>query len=555
MGLLNSLMRLYYTVKPLRLEQIWYRARYKLRPLRKLNIPVYRAGNRTWRWQGFEISNQSYFGDGKVCFLNKDKQIKTASDWNNSVFGKLWLYNLHYFDDLNAHGSLSRKAEQFLFIKRWISENPPMVGNGWEPYPTSLRLVNWIKWYNRSEVAETIIVDSVVAQTEALSRQLEFHILGNHLFANAKALVFAGCFLQGALADRYFQLGLRILDREIPEQFLADGAHFELSPMYHATLLWDMCDLVCLVRECRAPELKARDELWREVISRGIVWLRSMVHPDGEISFFNDATFGIAPTLYQLEQYAENLGCSPSQLVSPSSEMRVINNTSSGYITVDINGTHRAVLDLAKIGPDYQPGHAHADTLSFELSLFGQRVLVNSGISQYGQDDERHHQRSTSAHNTLEVDSENSSEIWAGFRVARRAHPFNIDVSNSDTQVMVSGCHDGFQRLTGKVIHCRKWVFEKNRLVVTDHISGNFRSACGRLYFHPDVKLRIVEVNRIKVTLPQGQDVIFFFEGVKELKIEESMWHPGFGLDRENRNICVYLSSNILTTHIGWGSH
>ena len=40
-------------------------------------------------------------------------------------------------------------------------------------------------------------------------------------------------------------------------------------------------------------------------------------------------------------------------------------------------------MDVALIGPNYQPGHAHADVLSFELSLFGQRLLVNIGTSEY----------------------------------------------------------------------------------------------------------------------------------------------------------------------------
>ena len=80
-----------------------------------------------------------------------------------------------------------------------------------------------------------------------------------------------------------------------------------------------------------------------------------------------------------------------------------------------------ALLDVAPVGPDYLPGHAHADTLSFELSLFGQRVLVNSGTSQYEAGPERSRQRGTAAHNTVIVDGHDSSEVWAGFRVARRA--------------------------------------------------------------------------------------------------------------------------------------
>ena len=40
-----------------------------------------------------------------------------------------------------------------------------------------------------------------------------------------------------------------------------------------------------------------------------------------------------------------------------------------------------AIFDVAPLGPDYLPGHGHADTLSFELSLFGHRFITNSGTS------------------------------------------------------------------------------------------------------------------------------------------------------------------------------
>ena len=63
----------------------------------------------------------------------------------------------------------------------------------------------------------------------------------------------------------------------------------------------------------------------------------------------------------------------------------------------------------------------HADNLSFEWSLGEQRVLVNSGTSLYGVSSERHRQRKTKSHNTVEIDGFDSSEIWSGFRVARRA--------------------------------------------------------------------------------------------------------------------------------------
>lgn len=301
-------------------------------------------------------------------------------------------------------------------------------------------------------------LQSIASQAQALLAQREFHILGNHLFANGKGLVFAGGFLAGPDADGWLVEGLEILDREIQEQFLSDGAHFELSPMYHAILLWDVCDLVNLANRSGLDELHKRAHQWRVVINRGLEWLVSMVHPDGNIPFFNDAAFGIAPTLLDLTAYAETLGCFTNY--RETAELSYKHNEASGYVTVRCGNASKALLDVARIGPDYQLGHAHADTLSFELSLFGQRVFVNSGTSQYGQDVERQRQRSTRAHNTVIVNGENSSEVWSGFRVARRARPRNLEIIQNTNKLTVSCEHDGYRRLSCKIIHHRQWDFE-----------------------------------------------------------------------------------------------
>ena len=230
MNFLKRAILYFLTIRYMRWEQVIYRMKYRFFPLRS----TVKTSNSTipncWRWSGPEISEQSFFDDGSVSFLNVRADFRDCLSWNDSRFEKLWLYNLHYFDDLNAVNNASRKAIQSELVIRWINENIRLEGNGWEPYPLSLRIVNWIKWYNRAGINNPQIILSLHQQAQALSKQLEYHILGNHLFANGKALVFAGCFLQGDLADSYLEIGLKILEREIPEQFLADGGHFELSP-------------------------------------------------------------------------------------------------------------------------------------------------------------------------------------------------------------------------------------------------------------------------------------------------------------------------------------
>ena len=66
--------------------------------------------------------------------------------WDGSQREKLWRYNQHYFDDLNAEGAADRQEWHSQLLSDWVANNPPGVGIGWDPYPVSLRVVNLVKW-------------------------------------------------------------------------------------------------------------------------------------------------------------------------------------------------------------------------------------------------------------------------------------------------------------------------------------------------------------------------------------------------------------------------
>jgi uncharacterized heparinase superfamily protein len=104
----------------------------------------------------------------------------------------------------------------------------------------------------------------------------------------------------------------------------------------------------------------------------------------------------------------------------------------------------------------------------FELSLFGQRVVVNSGTSQYGLGAERLRQRGTAAHSTVEVDGADSSEVWGGFRVARRARPFGLAITDEDQGLKVICAHDGYRRLEGQANSPSALVAGQHSLQVSD---------------------------------------------------------------------------------------
>jgi uncharacterized heparinase superfamily protein len=552
MSLATRLPRLWHTVRHLRPVQIYGRAWHRLHRPRVAHAPAPQmaAFERGWIACAREAS---MLGPTRFRLLNDEHEIG-ANDWNSARLPKLWLYNLHYFDDLNACGAASREHWHRDLIARWIADNPPPAGNGWEPYCLSLRIVNWIKWRCGGQLfgdaaRARAALDSLATQVRFLRGRLERHLLGNHLWANYKALLFAGAFFEGSEAVRWRELGLHGLRAQIGEQILADGGHFERSPMYHAILLEDLLDLVqlALVYPGAFPE---RDvQLWRDKARAMLSWLAVMTHPDGDIAFFNDAAHGIAPTLAQLQDYARALAIEPP----PASREPLQLLPQSGYARLQC-GEAVLICDVGEIGPDYLPGHAHADTLSFELSLRGRRVLVNAGISRYDIDPQRLWQRGTAAHNTVEIDGEDSSEVWSSFRVARRARPRAVAHGRDGEALWLSAAHDGYRRLKGRPLHRRRWVLTPRGLRIEDRIEGRFGEAVARLRVHPDFDT-------------DGHDIRCRDDGGdSELRLRwrseaagdaltPSRYHPGFGLSRACTVIETALDPRVgtATLVLDWG--
>jgi uncharacterized heparinase superfamily protein len=393
-------------------------------------------------------------------------------------------YNQHYFDDLCAFGAADRAEWHRALIARWIRECRPGKGTAWEPYPTSLRIVNWIKWLRAGNEPVPGMLDSLAAQARFLVKRLEWHLLGNHLFANAKALVFAGLFFDGPEAERWLGTGLAILDRELPEQVLGDGGHFERSPMYHALALEDLLDLMNAARSLAPAGSPVRERLqaWHGCASAMLHWLRCLQHPAGALGRFNDCAEGIAPPTVEIERLAGALGVE----APPAAGEGVHALQPSGYVRV-VRGPAVALLDVAPIGPDYLPGHAHADTLSFELSVYGRELVVNRGTSVYGTGPQRQRERGTAAHSTLQVGTADSSEVWAGFRVGRRARPGPLAVAGQ----AVECSHDGYAHLPGSPRHIRRWEFADDGLVVSDCVAPpSAEGAVARFHLAPGLVLQ-----------------------------------------------------------------
>ncbi|MGE0581156.1 MAG: heparinase II/III family protein [Steroidobacteraceae bacterium] len=475
--------------------------------------------------------------------LGETRVCTKATDWQAPGAQKLWIYNLHYFDDLNAREAQTRAQWHRNLLDRWVEENPLGHGIGWEPYPVSRRIVNWVKWAARGNVLTLACLQSLALQMRWLGGRLEYHILGNHLFANAKALVYAGLFFDGDEAERCYARGLKLVQQQLQEQVLADGGHFELSTMYHAVVLEDLLDLVNVLRAYgREPPGS-----WLTIVARMQRWLGLMNHPDGDIAFFNDAAFAVAPVAAQLDAYALRLG-----LPLPANESAaLVRLETSGYVRA-VAGPAFLLCDCAAVGPDHLPGHAHADTLSFELSLLGHRVLVNSGTSVYGTGAERQRQRGTAAHNTVVVNGCDSTEVWGGFRVARRARASLHGATSTGEGVIVDASHDGYRRQRGNNEHRRRWTLTEEFLCIEDQVTGNFDTAEACLHLHPDIGA--ILSTPFEVMLRHGSQSLgrITFEGAAAIDLVSGTWHPRFGATVSNLRIVARFAGATLVTRVLW---
>jgi uncharacterized heparinase superfamily protein len=328
-----------------------------------------------------------------------------------------------------------------------------------------------------------------------------------------------------------------IVLKELDEQFLPDGGHFELSPMYHALAMEDLLDLMNVSEAF--PGDFPRERIVAK-IRKGLAWLSDFTYSNGELANFNDTANGIAPSFAQLADYAGRLGFP----VHTGNDKPIWYHPESGYVVVSDELVH-LLMDVGRAGCDYIMAHAHADTLSFELSVRGHRLIVNSGISRYGVSEQRQRERGTGSHSTVEVDGKDSSEVWMGFRVARRAMPFGLDIrfNEEDGKCMVACSHDGYRRLKGRPVHRRTWRYNPSEgLFVKDEVIGACRRAVSRLYLHPEVEPRLVgsaiELHRLGERLAMVTARREDGDSIP-MDVKDSLFHRGFGDSVPNRCLVV----------------
>jgi uncharacterized heparinase superfamily protein len=167
-------------------------------------------------------------------------------------------------------------------------------------------------------------------------------------------------------------------------------------------------------------------------------------------------------------------------------------------------------LLLMDTGAPPPPGldlHAHAGTLSFEMSLGKERLVVNCGAYAGPNVGWRDAQRTTAAHSTLVIEDVNSSELLAGGGLGARPTTVTAERRESDGNVWVDAAHDGYQRVFA-LTHRRRLFLSSggDDLRGEDTLTGSgHRKFAVRFHLHPTVRASLVQGgSSVLLRLPSG---------------------------------------------------
>ena len=526
-------VRLYInTLRYLKASQIWHQAIFRLETVMKKVLGADRSLRKYYK-EGRPVllsppvpHKRTYLGNDEFCIINVCHKF---TEWDDDSMDALWLYNLNYMDFILQDDI--DKTEALGWIMRFIGDIPANSRFS-EPYPVSLRCMNWIKFVslNSDSVPEDKkrTIDTLLySQLKWLSRHTEKRLLANHYLENGFALLFGSVYFGDA---KLFAQADYILRSQLDEQILEDGAHCELSPMYHCIMTERVLDCVNLLSGQSyplGPKAEMLLSFLSSVASRMLGWLTAMVPADRNIPLFGDSALDIAVEPSALYEYAGRLNVKIEKGILGASGYRLI-----------ASELYNLWFDVGNVGLSYNAGHAHADTLSFIMDVMDKPFLVDSGVSTYNACDRRFYERSTEAHNTVCVNGRNSSSVWGAFRCAERC---SVTVLHDDDDY-ISASHNGF---AGYGVECFRSI-RKNAdgIVVEDRLCGDADNVTPEAFFYLSPNVRVIETDGDSVRTEVAD---IRFAGAYGIKVENVCVSERYNMLEQTSRIRVSFTQALTT--------
>ncbi len=453
------------------------------------------------------ISSEAYtrIREQRFSYLNHEIQFSSSINWTIEV-ERLWTYNLNYFDFLwELIANNQDPCDDFAFGKRlilhWIGNNKCKYDLPWDPYPTSLRIVNWIyfmhfywTFFNSRPEQKQVVLCSIVEQTEFLRKFMERDLMGNHLFENAKTLVLVGSLISCRYSRRWLVTGLKYIKRSIKNDFFQNGMHFERSPMYHRIVLIGLIEIYIVLSKTGKQVTGIRDLINKGVnISEkfGSTTIFSCLFHDSEayqnmnklhFHLRKDVLYGKCTFSGYWDLISKHVD-EYTRVQDKSVHSSAISINKEAFYKLIGDSSNGLIIDYGVPYPKHLAAHSHCSLTNYELYFDKKNIVIDSGVYTYKAGNDRNTFRSNVAHNVLSIDRINQSEIWSSFRCGRRSKLILCEETRFANDVFV---HVKFRDYKGNV-YGRLFFFNNDAaLVVIENILSKKPIKNMRSYVHLD---------------------------------------------------------------------
>jgi uncharacterized heparinase superfamily protein len=339
--------------------------------------------------------------------------------------------------------------------------------------------------------------------------------------------------LKGAIAaavaleeEAWMTRALRFLPGELERQFHPDGGHVERSPQQLLLALQDLIEIRNLLHGAglNPPPLLGT------VMERAGQALRLFRHGDGGLAQFNGTREDGAGLVDLVLTQGQARGRAPLLLEESGFHRLQAGRT---LIIADAGAPPPQRARDSQTGlPRGADRFAHAGTLSFEMSVGRDRLIVNCGAAPAAEADWRDALRATAAHSTLVLADTNSSELKEE-GLGRRPERVEGDRQEADGAQWLDAVHDGWRKPFGAQ-HRRRLYIDRNGddlrgedLIEMAEPGAPVPGFLLRFHLHPAViATPQIDDQAVLLKLPSNQFWRLRAKGAK-VAVEESLYLGG----------------------------
>jgi uncharacterized heparinase superfamily protein len=444
-------------------------------------------------------------------------------DWSQALAGFGWLRHLRAADTMLARVNARALLSDWMELRGAPPAGDPAgrqaAQAGWDVETTSRRLLSWISqsplildgadraFYRR-------FMKSLARQAVWLARALEGGLRGPARLGASVALAqYALC---ADVSSGQKRRAFKILEAELRRQILPDGGHVSRNMRLVVETLLDILPL----RQAFAARGVAPPQSLLNAVDRMLPMLRQMRHDDGALALFNGMGATRPDFLAALLAYDDSApragGYAPH----------------SGYLRLE-SGAVRLIADVGAPPPRPFSGEAHAGALSFELTVDGERLIVNCGASERWRAEWRESARQTAAHSTLTVDDTSSvrfapTKALSSWLDGQLVQGLRVDVERDPDGRAASARHDGYARRF-RLAHRRAWRVWDDGVEGVDLLESIARKPAAhappfalRFHLHPGVRIEPGAGGALRLTTPSG--AAWAFRCDAPTSVEESVF-------------------------------